>query len=142
MFYVHFLGAFFLIHTFVIWKFFSKFRPKNDSKILLGEKKPGTFNEQLRSDIPDAFGYILLVLDGTLYFGGWYSNYSIFSVPLMLYIVHVHVVDHDDGITCVPPPHPHHVKKTKKEMFQKKNNQHSSDVFRRSRTWRYNAKIQ
>lgn len=35
------------------------------------------------------------------------------------YIVHVHVVDHDDGITCVPP-HPHHVKKTKKEMFQKK----------------------
>lgn len=85
MFYVHFLGAFFLIHTFVILKFFSKFRPKNDSKILLGEKKPGTFNEQLRSDIPDAFGYILLVLDGTLYFGGWYSNYSIFSVPLMLH---------------------------------------------------------
>lgn len=140
MFYVHFLGAFFLIHTFVIWKFFSKFRPKNDSKILLGEKKPGTFNEQLRSDIPDAFGYILLVLDGTLYFGGWYSNYSIFSVPLMLHSTCTCSWSWWWDYKCTPP-HPHHVKKTKKEMFQK-NNQHSSNVFRRSRTWRYNAKIQ
>lgn len=53
MFYVHFLGCFFLIHAFDIWKFFPEFRPKNDSKILLGEKSQEhlTLNNQHSSDV-------------------------------------------------------------------------------------------
>lgn len=124
---------------------FESFSPSFDRRMILRyyseKKKPGTFNEQFRSDIPDAFGYILLVLDGTLYFGGWYSNYSIFSVPLMLHSTCTCSWSWWWDYMCTPPPTPPR-KKDKKGDVPKKNNQHSSNVFRRSRTWRYNAKIQ
>lgn len=53
MFYVHFWGAFFSFMHSTFESFFPEFRPKNDSKILLGEisQEHLTLNNQHSSDV-------------------------------------------------------------------------------------------